>query len=98
MRTYLPALGLLAFSLAWTGGLMARPSDGEPVAALFPLPVGGDVAFRRVTGAGADSVLGIGAMPTLIVARSDNPAFVDNLYASGAIMVLRAPPVGECVR
>lgn len=98
MRAFLPALGLLAFSLAWTGALMARPQDGDPVAALFPPPMGGDAAFRRVLAAGADAVLGIGATATLIVARSDDPAFIDRLYESGAVIVMRAPAIGECVR
>lgn len=97
-RTYLPAFGLLAFSLAWTGGLTAQPRDGEAVAAFYPLPFGGDGAFRQVVAAGASAVLAVGATPTLIVARSGDPAFIDNLYASGALVVIRAPSKADCLR
>lgn len=95
-HAYWPALAVLALSLSWTGGLMAWPRAGEPVAALFPPAANGDAAFRGVLAAGADVVLNIGATPTLIVARSDDPRFVANLYASGALIVVRAPQRGEC--
>lgn len=97
-RTYLPAFALLVFSLVWTGALTAQPRDGEPVAAFYPPPMGGEGAFRQVVAAGAEAVLGVGAAPTLIVARSDDPAFIDNLYASGAVVVIRAPSNGDCLR
>ena len=97
-RTYLPALLLLAASVSFTGGLTAWPRDGEPMAAIYPPGDGGEAAFASVVAAGADAVLGTGALSTIVVVRSDDPGFVHKLYRSGAIMVVRAPAKGDCLR
>lgn len=97
-RAMVPAIGLLAFSLVWTGGLTAWPREGKPVAAIYPPGFSGDAAFRGVVASGAEAVYGIGAARTIVVARSDKPGFVADLYASGALLVLRAPEAGECIR
>lgn len=78
--------------------LMAAPRLGEPVAAFFSPAMTGEAAFRRAVAAGAQSVLGFGVLRSLIVAQSDDPLFIDNLYQSGAILVLRAPPIADCLR
>ncbi|HSV29515.1 MAG TPA: hypothetical protein VLL76_08145 [Candidatus Omnitrophota bacterium] len=97
-KAFYPALGLLAFSIAWTGGLTAMPRDGKPVAAIYPPDFSGDSAFRHVIAAGAEAILGIGGSNTVVLARSESPAFIDNLYASGALVVLRVPERGECLQ
>lgn len=96
--SYGPALLLLGFSVAWTGALMAWPRAGFPVAAIYSPAVPGSQAFSGVVSAGADAVLGIGALPGIVVARSDDPGFIENLYKTGAWLVLRAPAKGECLR
>lgn len=94
-RQYLPAMALLTFSVVWVGALMAWPRDGQPVAAVFPPRA---AAFAAVTNAGAKSVLGFGAVPEVVVAWSDRPEFIDRLYDSGALVVVRAPVLSECMR
>jgi len=98
IRAYLPAGLLLAGSVFFTGGLTAWPRDGEPVAAVYPPGTTGDAAFAGVVVAGAEAVLGTGALRTIVVARSDDPGFIDKLYRSGALMVVRAPAKGDCLR
>ncbi len=93
-----PALALLAFSLVWTGALVLRPRDGQAVAAFFPPERSGEAALGRVVAAGADAVQGFGAWSSVVVARSDDPAFVANLYRHGAIMVVTAAAFGACNR
>ncbi|MBC7950653.1 MAG: hypothetical protein H7Z12_02395 [Rhodospirillaceae bacterium] len=96
--TYGPALLLLGFSIAWTGGLMAWPRAGFPVAVLYSPAMSGAEAFAGVVNAGADTILGIGALPGIVVARSDDPGFTENLFKTGAWMVVRAPAKGECLQ
>lgn len=97
MRDYIPAVLLAAFSVGWAGALTAWPREGEPVAALYA-PAHGHGAFAGAVNAGADAILGFGGLPGVVVARSDRPDFIDNLYDSGALVVVRAPAAGECVR
>lgn len=94
-RQYLPAMALLAFSVVWVGALMAWPRDGQPVAALFPA---NSLAYAAVTNAGAESILGFGAIPGIVVVQSDRPEFIDKLYDSGALVVVRAPAQSDCLR
>lgn len=96
-KDYVPAALLLAFSVLWAGGLMALPRDGEPVAAIYP-PAAGQGAFTGAVNAGAEAVLGFGAVGNVVVVRSSRPDFVKNLYDSGALAVVRAPVAADCVR
>jgi len=98
VRTFAPAGMLLAASVLFTGGLTAWPREGEPVAAIFPPGTTGDAAFAGVVSAGAEAVLGTGALRTIVVARSGDPAFIDKLYKTGAFVVVRAPATGDCLR
>lgn len=97
-KVYLPALLLLAFSVVWIGALTAWPRAGSPVAVLYSPATSGAAAFAGVVAAGAESILGIGAFPGIVVARSDDPDFTENLFKTGAWMVVRAPDKGECLR
>lgn len=97
IRDYIPAALVLAFSVLWAGGLMVWPRDGEPVAAIYPI-ADGHAAFAEAIHAGADAILGFGVLPNVVVARSERPDFVKNLYDSGALAVVRAPAAAECVR
>ncbi|MGE5478099.1 MAG: hypothetical protein ACM3Q1_15690 [Bacteroidales bacterium] len=97
MRDYLPAAGVLLFSVCWAGALMAWPRDGQPVAALFP-PSASERAFSGVVAAGADAVLGFGAVPGMVVAQSADGHFIKKLYERGALVVVRAPAKAECMR
>lgn len=97
VQDYMPAALLLVFSVGWAGALMAWPRQGAPVAAIFP-PAAGTDAFAHTVNAGADAVLGFGAFPGVVVARSERPDFVSKLYAGGAMVVVRAPVAADCVR
>lgn len=97
IRNYIPAAVLMVFSVGWVGALMAWPRDGQPVAALYP-PTIRDSAFAGAVNAGADAVLGFGALPGIVVAQSDRPEFIKKLYGSGALVVVRAPAAGDCLR
>lgn len=94
-RDYIPAAILLLFSVGWAGALMAWPRAGQPVAVVYPPSTG---AFAGAVAAGADAILGFGALPGLVVAQSDQPEFIEKLYDGGALMVLRAPAKADCVR
>ncbi len=96
-KEYLPAALLLVFSVGWAGALMALPREGQPVAAIYP-PSAGDAAFAGVVNAGADAVLGFGALPGIVVARSDRADFINKLYDSGALVVVRSPAQADCLR
>lgn len=96
-RDYLPAVMVMAFSVGWAGALTVWPRDGQPVAAVYG-PARADAAFAGTVNAGADAILGFGGLPGVVVARSGRPDFIENLYDSGALLVLRAPAAGECVR
>lgn len=87
----------MAFSIGWAGALTAWPRDGLPVAAVYG-PARAEVAFARAVNAGADAILGFGGLPGVVVARSDRPDFINNLYDSGALVVVRVPAAAECVR
>lgn len=94
---YVPAVFVLALGLGWAGALTAWPRDGQPVAAIYG-PGRAAGAFAGTVNAGADAVLGFGGWPGVVVARSDRPDFIENLYDSGALVVVRAPAAAECVR
>lgn len=76
---------------------MAWPQVGQPVAVVYP-PDAAARALADVAAAGADAVLGFGVIPSLVVARSDQPDFIAKLYQSGALVVLRAPAKADCLR
>jgi hypothetical protein len=96
MGEFGPALLLLAASVVWTGTALAWPRAGQPVAAVFPSDMSAEAAFRGAVAAGAEAVLGTGALHSIVVARSDDPSFIQNLYGHGAVIVLRAPVAGGC--
>ena len=91
---FLPALGLLCFSLVWSLGLTLWPQAGQPVAVFFPPALAGAPAFNAAAAAGATDYLSPGGWPSVVLARSTLPDFVQRLYGQGALMVLRAPMTG----
>lgn len=97
MRDYVPAALLLAFSVVWAGVLIAWPRDGQPVAAIYP-PGAAERAFADAANAGAVTILGFGMSPAIVVAQGEAPDFIEKLYQSGALMVVRAPARGDCLR
>lgn len=97
IREFLPAAALLLFSVGWAGALMAWPRDGQPVAVLYGAAVG-ESALIRTANAGADAILGFGALPGIVVAQSAQPTFIENLYENGALVVVRAPANADCMR
>jgi|GEM_PF-1195877 len=97
LKAFLPALGLLTFSLTWSLGLTLWPRPGQPVAAIFPPAQAGAPAFNAAAAAGADTVLSFGGFASVILAQSSRPDFPDRLYSQGALMVLRAPLSGGCM-
>ncbi len=96
IRDYFPAAVLLVFSVVWVGALTVWPRAGQPVAALYPSAAGD--GFVRAVDAGAEAVLGFGALPGVVVVQAQSPDLVDRLYESGALVVVRAPARGDCLR
>ncbi|MGE5545976.1 MAG: hypothetical protein ACM33T_03695 [Solirubrobacterales bacterium] len=78
--------------------MVMQPKDGEPVAALFPPSRSAEAAFASTTAAGAQAVQGYGGWRGVVLARSDDPGFVSNLYDHGALLVVRAAAVTDCSR
>lgn len=94
LSAFLPAIGLLCFSLVWSLGLTLWPQPGQPVAVFFPPALAGAPAFNAAAAAGAEDYLSPGGWPSVVLARSTLPDFVQRLYGQGALMVLRAPMTG----
>lgn len=93
-----PALGLAVFSALWAGALAMAPRPGEPVAAIFPPWMPADLALALTASLDAREIRGFGYLDTIIIARSDDPAFVGRLRGAGALMVLRASKLTDCMR
>ena len=74
---------------------LAPGGTGEPVAALFLPQVSADDAYRRVAAAGG-YVLRPGGLPSMLIARSDNPDFPAALYRMGALLVADANGARGC--
>ena len=69
--------------------------SGQPVAALFLPQVTPDDAYRRVVAAGG-YVLRPAGLPSMFIARSDNPDFTAALYRMGALLVADADGARGC--
>lgn len=93
-----PALLLLVFSLVWGGGMVMRPRADEPMAAIFPPWISSSSAFAAMASVNPQSIRGFGGWGGVIIAQSDDPAFADRLYRSGALLVLRASKLTGCVQ
>lgn len=90
MLRFLPAFGLAIASLLAIGASTYRPgSPGDPVAVFFTPFSDSSAAFLRVASAGGE-ILRHGAVDSIIIARSDDPAFVERLYGAGALAVSAA--------
>jgi hypothetical protein len=97
LRTWLPALALLAVSFAASAWLMLRPADGRFVAAVFP--PWWDVARSTDAVIAADgAILGLGGLSSIIVARSDRADFPARLRAAGALLLLDPSQLSFCAR
>lgn len=92
---YLPALAVMAFSLSWTAIVVLQPREGQAVAAVFA-DRSGESALAGTIAAGADAVQAFGASKYIVIARSNDPDFVVNLYRRGALLVMRAPDAAGC--
>ncbi len=91
----LPA-ALLAVSLIGSASLgMPAAAPGRPVAVLFPPWWGSAVSLGAAAAAGG-SVLELGRLPGLVVARSDNPDFSARLRAAGALVLIDPRGLGLC--
>ncbi len=87
---FLPACGLAVASLIVIGASTFQPgSRGTPVAVFFSPFADHDAAILRVAAAGGE-ILRHGAADTIIIARSDDPAFIGRLYRVGALAVSAA--------
>ena len=94
----LPALALGVFSIFWTGSSVMAPRPGEPVAAIFLPWVSSDAAFAATASANADTILGNGGWPNVVIAQSNDPDFARHVRRLGAIVVLRAEMTFDCMR
>lgn len=98
LSPYLPALLLLAFSTGWVAMLTLAPQPGQAVAAIFPPHFGGDPSLRAAVAAGDDEILAFGGLNFIILLRSADPAIIRHLYQNGALLVIRAPLLTDCLR
>jgi len=94
---FAPALALMIFSLGWTVGLTVWPRSGQPLAAIFPPSAAGSPALLAVAAAGADEVLTFGGWASVVLVRSNGPDLISRLYDAGALLVLRAPQMTDCL-
>jgi hypothetical protein len=87
---FLPAFALAIASLLAIGMSEFQPGPpGTPVAVFFRPFADHDTALLRVAAAGGE-ILRHGASGTIVIARSDDPAFTSRLYGAGALMVSAA--------
>lgn len=93
-RSLIPAFALAVLGFAWTAGMVMWPRPGEPVAAIFPPWASEEAAVAATSSANAQAILGFGALATIVVARSDDPRFAEELHRLGALFVVRAKLVG----
>ncbi len=92
----LPAAALATISLAAIAALKLAPAKpGEPIAAFFMPGVSPDDAFQRVASAGG-YVLRPGGLPSMMIARSNDPDFTTALYRTGALLVAAADGARGC--
>ena len=96
LASILPAAALAVTSLVAIGAMKLAPgAPGQPVAALFPPGVNADDAFARIAAAGG-LVLRRGGLPSMMIARSDDPDFTGALYRMGAVLVADANGARGC--
>lgn len=92
----LPALALAFISLIAVAVVALRPgAPGTPVAVFFSPYADADSALRRVAAAGGE-ILRPGAAASIVIARSDDPAFVARLYDHGALLVASGLAAWAC--
>jgi hypothetical protein len=94
MTRWMPALALLALSMAMSTTLVAAPRDPHLVAAIFPpwWP-----AERTLAAAGeAGAVLRLGAWPWIVVVASSGPDIAPVLHAAGALFLVDPTAAGTC--
>jgi hypothetical protein len=67
-------------------GLFPRP--GQTQFAVFAAPWRGLVETAEMVAAAGGAIVDAGGLPNVVIAYSDDPAFVDALYRAGAWLVL----------
>jgi hypothetical protein len=90
------AIGLIAYAVGVGVVLFATwltPLSQAPVAVL--VAPGSTSAFKVVEASGGH-MLSISALPNIVIARSDHPEFVSNLYAHGALFVFNPQFLTSC--
>ena len=97
-HSLVPAIALACFGLLWVSALTLSPRMGEPIAAIYPPWISSASAFAATVSADTDEIRGIGGWGNVIVAQSSDPAFIERLRHSGALLVLRASSVAGCLR
>ena len=95
VRTWLPAIAMLAASVAAAGWLEFRPVDDRFVAAVFP-PWWGAVRSTDAVVAAGGAVLGWGGMSSIVITRSDGDDFIVRLHQAGALVLLEPARFGLC--
>lgn len=93
LRALLPALALLAASLAMTAALAVRPRPDASALGLFAPGLGRDGALGRAAAAGV-RVIAPGRLPASLVVPAEDAG---RLGAAGAWLVLDAAALGGCL-
>jgi hypothetical protein len=95
-----PPLRTVGLSLTAAGIVLAAWTSISAAVA-FAMPTGRSLAVVVPGGDGVRLVVAAGGLPlradgSVIIARSDDPAFVRQLYGAGALLVLDAEDAGGC--
>jgi hypothetical protein len=88
------ALAVVGPALAIRIGLQPRdPLSG--VAVVFPPWTTEESAIARATSAGA-SLVRLGGFSSVVVVRPDDPAYIERVFADGALLVLDPKVLAAC--
>jgi hypothetical protein len=96
MKTGLAA-GLFALVVGIAPVALALTPRPDAPMAIVAWPWQSGAALRIATATGG-TIIAASTSGTIAIVRSDDPAFVDRLYAAGASLVLDATPVQACLR
>lgn len=91
-----PALGLLAACLAGLAIMTIAPSRAENAYAVVAPPWTSNARTIAIIDAAGGTLVGAGGFSNVLVARSDNPLFLDALRHAGAWLVLPSAGADLC--
>lgn len=91
-----PALALLAACLVGLAIMTIAPRNAESAYAVVAPPWSDNASTIAIIGAAGGSIVGAGGFSNVIVARSEDPLFLDALRDAGAWLVLSSTGADLC--